>query len=75
MVPPEPSTPRSINLPPDLVTRLEARLKGSGFVSVDDFLAFLIARLLESPPKDGEVFSAEDEDRLKEHLRALGYLD
>lgn len=72
---PSPTAGRSVNLPSELVAGLESRLKGSGFTSVDDFLAFLVARLLEMPAHEGEVFSAEDEEKLKGHLRSLGYLD
>jgi hypothetical protein len=40
---------------------------------VDAFTAFVLARLLESP---NEVpFSAEDEAKIRERLRSLGYID
>ncbi|MGI0071781.1 MAG: CopG family transcriptional regulator [Thermoplasmata archaeon] len=64
---------RVLRLPADVVRGLEERIRGSSFDSVDAFVAFVLARLLES---GGETpFSAEDEKALKERLRSLGYID
>ena len=72
---PGPMTPgqRSLSIPEETAAGIEARIRGSGFRSVDAFVAFVLARLLE---RSGEVpFSEEDERRLKERLRSLGYID
>lgn len=67
----EPS--RTLTIPEETAVGLEARIRGSGFRSLDAFVGFVLARLLETP---GEVpFSEEDERRLKERLRSLGYID
>jgi Arc/MetJ-type ribon-helix-helix transcriptional regulator len=64
---------RSIQLPEDLVAAVAERIRGTSFESVDAFVAFVLARLTE---ERGEVaFSEEDERRLKERLRSLGYID
>jgi hypothetical protein len=64
---------RSIEIPEDTALGIERRIRGSGFGSVDAFVGFVLARLLEEP---GEVpFSEEDERRLKDRLRSLGYID
>jgi hypothetical protein len=64
---------RTIAIPEETAAGLEARIRGSGFDSVDAFVAFVLARLLESP---GEVpFSEDDERKLKDRLRSLGYID
>jgi Arc/MetJ-type ribon-helix-helix transcriptional regulator len=72
---PEPPKPRTvaIQLPEELVRGLEARMKGSAFSSVDAFVGFVLARLLEEPAKPG--FTEEEERRLRERLRSLGYID
>ncbi len=71
--PQRPPSSRTIELPEETARAIEARLKGSAFVSVDSFVAFVLARLLEEP---GETaFSEEDERHLKERLRSLGYID
>lgn len=67
------SAERSIRIPEELAKEIEARISPSGFGSVDGFVAFVLARLLES--RADEPFSAEDENRLRERLRSLGYID
>jgi len=64
---------RSVELPEELVRQIAARIHGSSFESVDAFVAFVLARLLEEP--NDPTFSEEDERHLKERLRSLGYID
>lgn len=64
---------RAVQLPEDLVAGLEERFRGTSFDSVDAFIAFILARLLEEPGTTG--FSEEEERSLKERLRSLGYID
>ncbi len=63
----------TVHLPPDLAEAIARRIAGTGFSSVDAFVAFVLARLLENPST--EPFSEEDERKLKERLRSLGYID
>lgn len=64
---------RTVQIPEETARGIERRIQRSGFASVDSFVAFVLARLLENP---GEVpFSEEDERKLKERLRSLGYID
>ncbi|HEV2428267.1 MAG TPA: CopG family transcriptional regulator [Thermoplasmata archaeon] len=65
--------PRTIRIPEDVAKGIEARIRTSGFDSVDTFVAFVLARLLES--HSDQPFSEEDERRLRERLRSLGYID
>ncbi len=67
------STTRTIRIPEELARKLESRLEGSAFDSVDAFVAFVLGRLLEE--QSGPGFSEEDERALKERLRSLGYID
>ncbi len=64
----------SIALPAELVRAVEERMRGSAFPTVDAFVEFVLARLLERPGADSG-FSEEDERHLKERLRSLGYID
>jgi len=64
---------RTLRLPEELVAALEERFRGTSFDSVDAFIAFVLARLLEEPGPAG--FSEEQERSLKERLRSLGYID
>jgi|HubBroStandDraft_1064217.scaffolds.fasta_scaffold03694_2 Arc/MetJ-type ribon-helix-helix transcriptional regulator len=64
---------RVVRLPEEVARALEERIRGSSFESIDAFVTFVLARLLE---QTGEtVFSEEDERVLKERLRSLGYID
>ncbi|MGP8078510.1 MAG: CopG family transcriptional regulator [Thermoplasmata archaeon] len=62
-----------IRLPEEIARGIEGRIRGTGFGSVDAFVTFVLARLLEAPSHEG--FSEEDERRLRERLRSLGYID
>jgi hypothetical protein len=64
---------RSVHIPEEVARRLEHRIAGSGFRDLDAYVGFVLARLLEVPSK--EPFSEEDERRLRERLRSLGYID
>lgn len=66
---------RTVAIPEDVARDLEARIRGTGFTSVDQFVAFVLARLLEDPHQTGVPFSEEEEKRLRERLRSLGYID
>jgi hypothetical protein len=73
--PPAPATDagRAVSIPEEVARDIEERIRGSGFASVDAFVGYVLARLLEST---SEVpFSEEDERRLRERLRSLGYID
>jgi hypothetical protein len=67
------SPARSIQIPNELADQLARRIEGSGFSTIDEFAAFVLARLLEEPAT--EPFSEEDERRVRERLRSLGYID
>jgi Arc/MetJ-type ribon-helix-helix transcriptional regulator len=73
MKPPPAPAVRTVRIPEEVARRLEARLEGSAFDSVDAFVAFVLGRLLEE--QGGPGFSEEDERVLKERLRSLGYID
>jgi len=64
---------RTIRLPEEVAHAIEERIRGTGFASVDAFVEFVLARLLEQPGEG--AFSEEDERNLKERLRSLGYID
>jgi Arc/MetJ-type ribon-helix-helix transcriptional regulator len=69
---PPPAT-RTVQIPEEVAKAMEARIEGSAFSSVDEFVSFVLARLSE---QSGTVpFSEEDERRLRERLRSLGYID
>lgn len=70
---PEPKI--AVQIPADVHRQIQERLKGSAFSSVDDFVAFVLAKLSEGAPQRGEPLSAQDEARVRDRLKALGYID
>jgi Arc/MetJ-type ribon-helix-helix transcriptional regulator len=71
--PPPAGSLRTLRIPEDIAHDIEERIRDSSFGSVDAFVAFVLARLLEQSHDAG--FSEEDEKALKERLRSLGYID
>jgi hypothetical protein len=64
---------RTVKIAEEVAKGLERRISGTGFKSIDAFVEFVMARLLETP---SEIpFSEEDERLLRERLRSLGYID
>jgi hypothetical protein len=62
-----------VQLPEEIVRGLEERIRGTGFATVDAYVTFVLARLLEEPGHAG--FSEQDEQKLRDRLRSLGYID
>lgn len=62
-----------ISIPKDLFQKIEDEIKGSDVNSVDEFV---VRMLREKFPGDSDdSFSKEDEEKVKERLKALGYID
>ena len=66
-----------IKIPKELISKIEGCLKDAGFESVDEYATFVLEEVIKSVDEDEteEVFSEEDEEKVKERLKALGYLD
>jgi Arc/MetJ-type ribon-helix-helix transcriptional regulator len=64
---------RTVQLPEEVVEAISQKIRGTSFDSVDAFIAFVLARLLDQPGSSG--FSEEEERSLRERLRSLGYID
>lgn len=71
--PPPPPAVRAVQLPEELVEALAEKARGTSFESVDAFIAFVLARLLDQSGTTG--FTEEEERGLRERLRSLGYID
>ena len=73
MTPSDAPGTRAVRIPEEIARAVEARMHGSAFESVDAFVSFVLARLVEEP--GGASFSEDDEKHLRERLRSLGYID
>jgi len=63
----------SITIPEELFEKIEGQLKESGFNSVNEFILKKIEEIVGETKKDS--FTDEDEEKVKERLKALGYMD
>ncbi len=68
----------SVSIPKPLFEKVKKRVDGTGFTSVSDYVTFVLREVLASEEEEEdekEAFSKEDEEKVKDRLRALGYLD
>jgi Arc/MetJ-type ribon-helix-helix transcriptional regulator len=66
----------SIQIPNSLYRKLEEKIKGTSFVSVSSYVTFLIRETMaETEQRQKEPFSKEEEEKVKDRLRALGYIE
>ena len=68
----------TVSIPIQLHKKIEERIKDTGFNSVSAYVVYVLRQVISSTEKkeekDEEVFSKEDEEKVKERLRGLGYL-
>lgn len=62
---------KEVKIDKKLVKKLEERAKEKGFKSVDKYIEEILKKALQSFEKKGQG----DEEKVKERLRALGYLE
>jgi Arc/MetJ-type ribon-helix-helix transcriptional regulator len=68
-------TNKSVELPESLFNRVEERIKGSKFSSVSDYVTFVLREKLVSEEESSKTFFTEEEEKkIKDRLKALGYL-
>jgi Arc/MetJ-type ribon-helix-helix transcriptional regulator len=67
----------TVSIPIQLYEKIKQRIEGTGFTSVSDYVTYVLREVLASLEEEEkeEVFSKEEEEKVKERLRALGYLD
>jgi hypothetical protein len=72
---PETAETRSLDLPVEIVERVEARVGRTEFDSPEAYVAWVLGEALaEVETIEGE-FSAVDEAQVKDKLESLGYLN
>ncbi len=66
-----------IRIPTRLIEEIEERIGATEFESVEEYVTFVLEEVIKDVDEEEpeEVFSEEDEAKVKERLRALGYLD
>jgi len=66
---------KSIDIPESLYNRIAARVKGSNFNSVSEYVAYVLReKLVAEEEASRSAFSKDEEEKIKARLRNLGYL-
>jgi len=65
-----------VSVPTSLFKKLQSKLEGTSFQSVSDYVIYVLENVLRETekPVSKEAFSESDEERVKDRLRALGYI-
>lgn len=71
----------TISIPKPLADKIKKRCEGTGFNSVSSYVTYVLRQVLSNMEQENEnkgqkeAFSEEDEKKVKQRLRSLGYLD
>jgi Arc/MetJ-type ribon-helix-helix transcriptional regulator len=67
----------TISIPTPLANKIKKRIQGTGFTSLSSYVTYVLREVLSGLDEEEreEAFTKEDEEKVKERLRALGYLD
>ncbi len=68
----------TVSLPKTLAEKIKERMKGTGFSSVSAYVTYVLRQVLssiEEEERSKQAFSKEEEEKVKDRLRGLGYLD
>ncbi len=66
----------SVSIPTRLVRKIEVMIKGTSFASVSSYVGHVLEEAVSETrtAKDAKSFTKEEEEAVKDRLRALGYL-
>ncbi len=68
----------TISIPTRLADKIKKRIEKTGFHSLSAYVTYVLREVISSVEEEEaeeEPFSKEDEEKIKERLRSLGYLD
>ena len=67
----------TISIPTPLAEKIKKRIEGTGFHSLSSYVTYVLREVISNMDEDAEeeAFTKEDEEKVKDRLRALGYLD
>ena len=64
-----------VSIPISLFKQLEEKIKATRFESVSGYVTFILQSVIAETEQPRKVFSEKEEDKVKERLRALGYIE
>ena len=68
----------TVSIPKPLVEKIKERMKGTGFSSVSSYVTYVLRQILssiEEEDRSKQAFTKEEEEKVKQRLRDLGYID
>ncbi|MFX1274393.1 MAG: CopG family transcriptional regulator [Promethearchaeota archaeon] len=68
----------TVSIPKPLAEKIKDRMKGTGFSSVSSYVTYVLRQVLssiEEEERSKEAFTKEEEEKVKQRLRDLGYID
>jgi Arc/MetJ-type ribon-helix-helix transcriptional regulator len=65
----------NVAIPKSIVDKIKKRIEQTDFDSVSSYISYVLEEVLSEDDEEEAVFSKEDEERVKERLKALGYMD
>jgi Arc/MetJ-type ribon-helix-helix transcriptional regulator len=68
-----------VEIPKDLFEKINERIDGIEFKSVSEYVTFVLEEVVsedgdEEEDEAEEIYTKEDEEKIKERLKGLGYL-
>jgi len=64
----------SVIMQRSLYEKIQKRITMTSFQSVADYIIYVLDQVVSDEEEEKEVYSKEDEEKIKERLRRLGYL-
>ncbi len=68
----------TVSIPKPLAEKIKERMKGTGFSSVSSYVTYVLRQVLSSiisEEHSKQAFTEEEEEKVKQRLRDLGYID
>ncbi len=65
----------TIEVPKKLHGEIIEKAKEAGFDDINEFILFVLEQLVSAETTTESVFTEEEEEKVKERLRALGYIE
>ena len=68
----------TVSIPKPLAEKIKERMRGTGFASVSSYVTYILRQVLssiEEEERSKQAFTKEEEEKVKNRLRDLGYID
>ena len=68
----------TVSIPKPLAEKVKERMKGTGFASVSSYVTYILRQVLssiEEEERSKQAFTKEEQEKVKNRLRDLGYID